>query len=282
MSIVLPEHRQIDMYSKKKNLPIAEDFERESADAEKVVKELAEVFSRFDAALGAGADPDDPASTWKAYQDLPRSSGLDRLTGEAYRTLRVFMVATRHPTGRVTVRNGIVKVSSTVDYTSVAIRITRAGISLLGSLVAYRLAAETQFYPEAYVEAMLCRYWTDIVAEIRWFYDEDHALFQFRDQFRMNRHFRFDCDNPRVTIADETFRFEVGDIYSDPARFPIDFFIVVAGRLHIVPVEALSSQSIAVDRLYAWRARLPDGLTLPSAFRRRFTRETQGVGQPTT
>ncbi|PWC42401.1 hypothetical protein [Azospirillum sp. TSO22-1] len=282
MSILLPEHRQIELYTKKKVLAVVEDPEGELAAAGEIIEGLARTFTTLDAALGDPVDPADPMAGWRKYLALPRKSGVDKLTAEIYRTLRIFQVATAHPTGRIDSRNGLAKASSTVDQTALSIRVTRAGRGLLDAAVAYRLAADTQVYPEAYVEAMLCRYWADIVAEIRWYYDEDRVLFQFRDEYRMNRHFRFDCDNPRFSIGGGKLHFSIGEKYADPARYPIDFFVIEDGLLHIVPVEALTGSAIALDRLPRWRARVADGVTLPAAFRPRFTREEMTPGLPMT
>lgn len=279
---VLPEHRQIELYSKKKVLAVGDDPEGELAAAREIVEGLARTFATLDAALGDPVDPADPMAGWRKYMALPRKTAVDKLTAEIYRTLRIFHVATMHPSGRIDTRNGLAKASSTIDQTALTIRITRAGRRLLDGAVAYRLADDTQVYPETYVEAMLCRYWADIVTEIRWYYDEDRALFQFRDDYRMNRHFRFDCDNPRASTGGGRMHFTIGEQYADPARFPIDFFVIEDGLLHIVPVEALSQSSIALDRLPRWRARLADGITLPAAFRPRFTREEMVPGLPMT
>ncbi len=240
------------------------------------------MFATLDAVLGDRLDDADPMAAWRKYRALPRRDGIDKLTAEVYRTLRIFHAAGSHDTGRIEVRNGLVKASATVERTALSIRISRIGMTLLESVVAYRLGAVGQPYPDAYVEAMLCRYWADIAGEIHWYYDEDQVLYQFRDTLGLNRHFRFDCDNPKIAIADGCCRFRIGERFRDPARTPIDFFVVVDDRLHIIPVEALSDGALPLAELPRWRAQLPDGLTLPAAFRARFAREAMVPGLPMT
>lgn len=278
----LPEYRQIELYSKKKSLPMDQDEAGELAAAEAAVAALARLFATTHARLAAPGSAMDAPATWRTYLALPRDSGVDKLVAEVYRALRIFHVANTHRSGTVEVRNGLIKASATVDYTSLAVRVTRAGIGLLEAFMAYCCAEATAIYPAAYVEAMLCAYWSDIVAEIRWYYDEDRVLFQYRNKYRMNRHCRFDCDNPRYSMADGQLRFDIGGAYADPIRYPIDFFVVADDHMHIVPVESLTRGGLPLDQLPRWQARLADGLTLPASFRPRFTRETMVPGIPMT
>jgi len=282
VTVLLPEYRQIELYSKKKSLAVAEDAEAERAEAVRTTAMLSDTFGLLDAALGAPLGDPDPMASWRKYRGLDRSSALGKLTAEAYRALRVFRSAVTHETGRVEVRNGLIKATATVEQTALSIRITRIGADLLESFVAYRLGMADQPHSETYVTAMLCRYWSDISAEIRWYYDEDRVLYQFRDEFALNRHFRFECDNPRFSVGGDRVRFDLGEIYADPLRYPIDLYVVVNGLLHIVPVEALTAGALALDQLPRWQARLPDGITLPPSYRLRFTREVMAQGLPMT
>lgn len=278
----LPEYRQIELYSKKRALTFAEDSEAELAEAEAAIAALAQVFAVLDAALGEQLDSPEPMAVWRKVRALPRRNGIDKLTAEIYRTLRIFHAAGWHETGRVTVKNGLVKASATVERTALTIRISRIGMTLLESAVAYRLATADQPYPDAYVEAMLCRYWADISAEIHWYYDEDQVLYQFQDRLGLNRHLRFDCDNPKFSVDGGLCRFVIGECFRDAARYPIDFFVVIDTLLHIIPVEALSDGALPLAELPRWRARLADGFTLPASFRPRFGREVMVPGLPMT
>jgi hypothetical protein len=122
----------------------------------------------------------------------------------------------------------------------------------------------------------------DLVAEIKRFSDEDRILYQFRRRPPFNRHFRFDCDNPKVNYEADYVEFEIGERYRDPARYAIDFYVVLDDVLHIVPVEALKDGRIARAELPKWEARTPDAVSLPASFRTRFAREKIVVGQPMT
>ena len=278
----LPEYRQIELYTKKKTLAFADEAAAEAAEAQEAVANLSRVFTLLDGALGEPLGTDDPMAAWRKYQALPRRDGIGKLTAEVYRTLRIFHATITHPSGRVETRNGLIKASSTIDHTALAIRISRVGMTLLESFVVTRLEADALPYSDSYVEAMLCRYWADIAAEIHWYYDEDRVLYQFRDELGLNRHFRFDCDNPRLRVEGDVLAIEIGAAYRDAARYPIDFFVVVDDTLHIIPVEALRDGTLPLSELPRWRARLPDGLTLPAHFRPRFGREAMVVGQPMT
>ena len=221
-------------------------------------------------------------SSWERYQNLPRASLLDKLVAEFYRILRVARAVAFHPHGHIEAENGIVKFNGAINRWALTLEITPVGLALLESAVAYYLAWQREPYPAAYAEAMLAEYFLDISGEIKRFADEDRVLYQFQRKHPFNRYFRFDCDNPKTQIADVAMEVETGPAYRDATLYPIDFFIVHADALHIVPTEALSAGKLPLAQLERWRARLPDGLTLPQRFRWRFSRETQAINQPMT
>ncbi len=272
----LPEYRPIEMYTRKTSVAI--DGNGDDGEMHAAVAGLSNTFTKLDAALGEPVGWDVMAA-WRKYQNLPRPDGIAKLTAEIYRSLRIVHAATTHSTGWTELRNGLIKATATVDQTSLSIRITRIGMTLIQSFVAYRLGYEGQPYPDAYVEAMLRRYWADIAAEIHWYHDEGNVPFQFKDEIGLNRHFRFDCDNPKIVITDGQCRFVIGGHHRDPRRYPIDFFTVLDGVLHIVPVEALTGDRLPLIDLRRWRARTP---TLPPHFRLRFVRETMTPELPMT
>lgn len=282
MTFLTPEYRQIELYSKKKVLPVAEDAETELAEGQDAVLRLTRTFRHLDTVLGDAPVGDDPNDTWAKYLRLSKRTPLEKLNAEIYRSLRPFHAAATHASGRIAIHNGMVKASSTIGHTALCIRMTRAGMALLESTAAYLLAALSSPYPEAYEVGLLTRYWGDCYDEIRWYYDEDRALFQFRDSLRMNRHYRFDCDNPKHELQGGKVVFEVGAIYRDIVRYPIDFYLHIDEVLYIVPVEALTEYTLAETDLPRWRARLPDGQTLPARWRPRFTREDMIPGLPMT
>ena len=145
--------------------------------------------------------------TWQRYLSLPRACLAEKVTAELYRVLRVLRLVTFHPHGHVEIEDGIVKFNGAVNKVALSLEITAPGVVLLESTVAYYLNSLRPPYPQAYIEAMLVRYFADIVAEIKRFGDEDCNLYQFRPKYAFNRHFRFDCDNPK-TQTDGRFSFD--------------------------------------------------------------------------
>lgn len=282
MPIRLPEHRQIELYTHRRSLPIADDPDAFRREAEERARTLAGAYAGLVRLLAAGDEALDPAASWEAYRRLPRAGLRAKILAETMRALRLFHIACAHPLGRIDVRNGLIKASATIAHTGLSIRITVAGADLLESLAAYAVAAADGPYPEAYDEAMLGTLFADANAEIRWYNDEDRVLYQFAPPLRLNRHLRFDCDNARHAVAGGRLAFEVREPYRDPVRFPIDFFVHHDGRLHIVPAEALDGWGIDLGRLPAWRARLGPSGALPARFRGRFAREEMRAGLPMT
>ncbi len=276
----LPEHRALEIASKKRTLQFAADPDGELAEARQAAARLQGAFAGLDAALGAPLPGPDAMAVWGKYLGLPKDRPTDKVMAEIYRALRIVAAALGHESGRIEVRDGLVKAAAVVERTALTLRISLAGMALLESAVVYGLEAASSPYPEAYVEAMLLRYWADITGEIHWFYDEDQRLYQFRDRLCLNRHLRFDCDLPKYGETGGLIRFQLGERYGDAGRYPLDLFAVVDERLHIIPAEALTDAALAREQLPRWRARIPDGLTLPARFRARFGREILVPGLP--
>lgn len=272
----LPEYRQIELYSKKKSLTFA-DAKPASEVPVPAISGACRSFLVLDALLGESA-----ASLWQKYLSLPRTTMTGKLVAELYRILRVVREVAFHPHGHIEVQDGIIKINGAINKVALSLEITASGLTLLESAAAYYLDSLRQPYPDAYVAAMLSQYFTDIVGEVKRFADEDRVLYQYRQKRPFNRHFRFDCDNPKLALADGRYEFEIGPIHQDSARTPIDFFVTIDDALHIIPVEALEDGSLPLEQLEQWRARTTDGTTLAAHFRSRFAREVMVVGQPMT
>ena len=280
----LPEYRQIELYTKRKKLSFRDSPAR-TAEGE----EAPDPFAPLSALMLleshlAAADPElfEGRTSWARYLALPRHTGTDKLVAEVFRILRIFRIAATHAQGKLEARDGLIRAACHFNRCALALNITPAGLSLLESFVFYYLDSFRQPYGEAYVEALLTQYFTDIVGEIHKFADEDRVLYQFRPGFAyFNRHFRLDCDNPRYEAEIGHIQFAIGAGYSDPVRYPIDFFLPLDDGLHIVPVEALRAGRLASSDLPRWRAR-HSGEPLPAHFRMRFGRETMVVGLPMT
>ncbi len=277
----LPEYRQIELYTKRKALVFAADEPQQDL----ITDELRGVFSAFlvlDSYVQSQTPDSDGKTTWQRCAGMPRGTMSERVVAELYRILRVAWSVAFTPQGRVTIDDGIIWFNGTVHKLALQLAITPIGLQLLESATAYYLESLRQPYPEAYVAAMLSQYFFDISGELKRYFDEDRVLYQFRRTSRFNRHARFDCDNPKTEVEGEFLRVEISPLYRDATLYPIDFFIVFRDVLHIIPVEALTDGALPFADLDKWRARTPDGITLPASFRQRFGRETAAINQPMT
>jgi len=277
----LPEYRQIELYTKRRKLPFA--------DQPSITTALPETLGLHTAAMllesfltSRDAELMEGLGSWEKYLALPRTSATDKMVAEIYRIFRVFRVAALYRDGHIELSEGLVRMSCTFKRCALSLNITPVGLRLMESFVYAYLNSWQQPYGEAYVEWLLLQYFLDIVAEIRKFADEDRVLYQFRPRGFFNRHFRLDCDNPRYEFNDERYRLDIGALYADAVRYPIDFFIVIKDVLHIVPVEALKDGYLAQAELARWQARPPYQTELPAEFRQRFGREIMVVGLPMT
>lgn len=274
------EYRQVELYTKKKALNFADSAPQSPAVG--LVARALWASSLLDMALESRCPEAQGMSGWQKYQSLPRKTPSEKVAGELFRMLRVVRAVAVHRHGHIEFDDGIVRVNGAIDLVALSLEITPAGLGLLEAAAAYYLESAGQPYSDAYVDAMMLQYLADIVAEVKRFADEDRILYQYKPAFFFNRHFRFDCDNPKIQIADGRIVFEVGAMHRDPVRTPIDFYVVYDRALYIVPVEALRDFALPLDELPRWRARLDDGLTLPAEFRQRFGREVNVPGLPMT
>jgi hypothetical protein len=268
-ALSLPEHRQIELYSRRSALSFAPVAAQDLPLAE--LAGACRAFAALDTLASSFApNSEGGGSSWERYRNLPRGTLGDKLLAEIYRMLRLLWKLAAHPDTRIDDREGAFKFSSWIDGWVMSIKISRAGLSLLESAASYYLQARCQPYSAAYVEAMLAEYHADIVGEIREFCDENRGLLQFRRKFPFNRHLRLDCDNPKTRSIDGMLEFEIGAAYRDKTRYPIDFFLIHDDALHIVPVEALTDNRLPIAELGAWRTQIPEGAALPAEFRTRF------------
>jgi len=274
----LPEYRQVELYSKKKKLTFATEPANEKWPGSALSTEVA--FMLLEAHLIAREPSLEDKPSWQKYLGLPRGTVTEKLVAEVYRLLRIHHIAGTHPEGHLERDDGLIHIRCTYQRCALALVVTPVGLELLESFVFYYLDSLSQPYSEAYVEAMLAQYLADIVGEVKRFSDEDRILYQFRQAMPMNRHFRFDNDHPRYQVAENELVIEIGGFHADPARYPIDFYLIFEDSLHIIPVEALRRERLPLDSVPRWRARNADGLHLPERFSLRFGRETVVVGLP--
>jgi hypothetical protein len=277
----LPEHRQIELYTKRKALNFLDPPPPEEAPMDRIAA-VCRAALAFEAYYAGIHPTEKPLTSWERCEELPRATQTEKILAEMYRVLRIIRKIAFHANGHVELRDGNVSLKGAIDGWALSLEITAAGLDLLESTVAWYFFSRTSPYPEAYVEAMLAEFFFDVVAEIKKYWDEDRVLYQFRRRAPFNRHFRFDCDNPKAAYEREFVQFEIGPLYRDPARYPIDFFAILDDVFHIIPVEALKDGRIERKDLTKWRARGIENLSLPASFRTRFAREKIVVGQPMT
>jgi len=278
----LPEHREIELYDKRKKLHFDADTTRDTWLDERLAA-VRIAAAALDDVLEA-ADPllCEGKTSWEKYLALPRTTATGKMVAEVYRTLRIVRIAMTHAQGRIEVREGVIWFACNFGRCALSVNLTPAGLDLLCGFVAYYIESFASPYSATYVEWMLGQYFTELMDEVKKFADEDRILFQFQQSVRFNRHLRLDCENPKFQRTADGYVIEIGKRYEDANVYPIDFFCVIDDRLYIVPAEALKQGAISHAALDAWLARTPDQMSLPAAFRRRFARERMVIGQPMT
>ena len=280
----LPEYRQVEFYTRKKRLGFSPAVAEAGRPRLRGALATEMAFQLLEGLLTSHQPALEGLTSWQRYLALPRSTAIDKLVAEVYRILRVHHLALVMPEGRLEVDmdDGLIRIRCVHARCALFLTTTPVGLELLESFVCYYLDAARQPYGDAYLEAMLAQYFVDIVAEIKGFNDEDRILYQFNQRLPINRHFRFDSDNPAYRVEAGMLQLEIGKRYADPLRYPVDFYLVFDGRLHVIPVEALRQGCLPLAELARWQARTEDGLRLPERFRTRFGREENVVGLPMT
>ena len=277
----LPEYRQIELYSKKKTLAFTAP---DTPDPKQLQGCLSTetAFMMLESHLLSLQPALEGLPSWKKYLALSKENLRSKLVAEVYRILRIHHLAWILPDGHLAREDGLIRIRCVFERCHLAMTISPVGIELLESFVFYCLDAQRQPYSDAYVEAMLCQYFNDIVAEIKGFSDEDRVLYQYRQTLPINRHFRFDNDHPRFEVDQQHLVIDMGKRHTDPRAYPIDFYLIFDDLVHIIPVEALSDGRLPLADLPKWQARLAEGAHLPDSFRYRFGREKNIVGLPMT
>jgi len=278
----LPEHRQIELYTKPRILTFDEPPLPEEAPLERIAS-VARAAVVFEATL-AGLYPTDlPLTSWARAKDLPKTSMVEKVALQLHRVTRILRLISFHPHGQVEMRNGVICMGGVIGKEVYYFDITSAGLDLIETMVAYWFSARDSVYPESYVAWVFSEMFFDLGGEIRRYSDEGRTLYQFQRKGPFNRHFRFDCDNPKATFEDNHVQIDIPAPYRDSARYAIDFYAVLHDVLHIIPVEALKDGKIAVADLPKWEVRArKDPMSLPAAFQTRFGRLKPNINQPMT
>ena len=111
----LPEHRQIELYTRKKTLAVST--------AGPHLAEAARIAGACTASLLLQVifEADDPAnesrSTWDIYRALPRNSSGERAMAEVFRILRIVRKVALHRQGTVVAEGGLLRCFGAIDGT---------------------------------------------------------------------------------------------------------------------------------------------------------------------
>ncbi len=173
---------------------------------------------------------------------------VEKVALQLHRVTRILRLIAFHPHGQVEMRNGVICMGGVIGKEVYYFDITAAGLDLIETMVAYWFSARDSVYPESYVGWVFSEMFFDLGGEIRRYSDEGRTLYQFQRKGPFNRHFRFDCDNPKTTFEGDFVQIDIPAPYRDSARYAIDFFAVLHDVLHIIPVEALKDGKIACRR----------------------------------
>ena len=263
----LPEYRGLEMYSAKKRSADnhAKPDHQTQSDKQAMLLSMHGMWTALHL-LEAWFSQQEPQTlegitSWQRYQQLPKKQIADKIIAETYRLLRIVRVAWLHPEGKIERRYNFTELCCNSNQYPLILKITDTGLSLLQSLVFYFLNRRQTQYGEAYHDAMLQSYFTDLVGELRGFEDEDRVLCQFRSGLNINRHWRLDCENPRYQVTDGFCVIQLNPRYDDGHCHPIDFHLRLNDRFYVVPMEALTPFSTAEDKRYINAISLSSGLS---------------------
>jgi hypothetical protein len=160
-----------------------------------------------------------------------------------------------HSSGSIACENTRISVHLVANPNVYSFRIFKSGMENITSAAVYYMLNGSSMYPDAYVEGILTAYYADIFDQIRDYHDECGELNVINTRQSINRHFRMAAGNPTYTFENNLVKFTVEQMYADQRLYPIDFYIEVDQKLHIIPVEALENGTLSVSDLPRWKAR---------------------------
>lgn len=261
-ALLLPEYRELEMYTSKRRHDggvhageAVSDGQARAPDPALLSQVLPSwitlhiLESSFEV---TAATPLEGLTSWQRYQALPRRSLAEKIVAESYRLLRMVRVALQHPQGVLRGSGQRIELGCHANAYPLQLVISPVGLRLLDSLIhLYLQSRERSDLGPAYLDAMLLSYYTDLVAELRGFEDEDRVLCQFRPAILLNRHWRLECRNARYRVDNGYCLLQLGPRYADGQCHPIDFYLQLNDHHYRVPMEALvvppCPQNIAVD-----------------------------------
>ncbi|MFM2482404.1 hypothetical protein [Celerinatantimonas sp. YJH-8] len=265
----LPEYRCLEMYTARTVRPMGGCEAVGSVGQARLDPQLLRYLNGpwaalqlLEAALTLEATgPFEGRCSWDNYLAFPKRNRAEKVIAESYRLLRIIRIALLHPQGIVQGNADEIELTCHANAYPVMIKITPVGLNLLQSLVNFYLQEyHHERFGRAYLDAMLVAYFSDVVAELHGFEDEDHVLYQFRPLFYFNRHCRLDCCNPRYFYDESHCVVQLSSHYCDAQHYPIDFHICRNEHTYLIPIESLSPRSdpvvgsleIARQQMAAW------------------------------
>jgi len=245
--LLKPEYRQVEMYT----APDVRPMIARLAPQEMTVQHLGRLLPHINgpwmtlhllesAMILNGHISMSGQQSWANYLAIPRRTRAEKVIAESYRLLRIIRIALLHPLGFVKGNEKVIELTCHSNAYPVMVKITPCGLRLLQSLVNFYLNEyRLERIGPGYLDEMLVAYFSDLVEELYGFEDEDHVLCQFRSLTDFNRHYRFDCLNPRYFYTKTHCVIELSPQYSEQS-FPIDFHICQNEHSYLIPMEALT------------------------------------------
>lgn len=191
----------------------------------------------------------------RRFLALPRGTRTEQVLAQAYRLLNIYHGGLVHGLDKAEATAQSLRLHYIHRGIACGITLSWAGADLLQGLVHYYLASLGRPHGERYVECMLLAYYQDIMEQLDKFYDQDGAEVLFRPRFAFNRHCRRVCIDPGYSLGHGRLTLRLGERFSGPGSFPIDFWLSLLDADYIIPLEALEQGSLPLEDLGLWKAR---------------------------
>ncbi|MBM9614110.1 hypothetical protein JWJ90_07395 [Desulfobulbus rhabdoformis] len=255
----LPEYRELEMYTNSSVIQLCDPECAEENNGWNIpqVMDALEAFSFLDGYWEsvkpqfAGLPPE------QRFIRLEPRTQTERIMGQIYRILKIIRQGIAAPDVRIQTGRGLFKMNYVAPPYAFALHISFGGLEILTASIVVYLNSFRQWFPEAYLEAMLGQYYEDAANEIKYLSDEIGSVQQFRKKMFFNRHHRLRCGSARYSLTSDSLVIDVGPRYANSFLYPIDFFLQVDGIFHIIPAEALEEGKLPREQLADWQVRIP-------------------------
>ena len=127
-----PEYRQIELYTKKKQLAFF-DEEPSAGAAPHPLNPLSTLvaFSLLENALEARDLSLEGKPLWQKYLGLPKKSVTEKLVAEVFRILRIYRAVVLHRDGQMEIHKGSIKLNCTHNHSALSLWISPMGLRLM-------------------------------------------------------------------------------------------------------------------------------------------------------